>query len=105
MAEESGTTARKANAPDLWSTIWRSEGEESWRKAALSRVQTRVERLVPEGASVVDLGGGPGFLGVRLGEVRKARVTVWDHSDEAVGRCRGRGLAARCVDLSGSIPE
>lgn len=91
--------ARAANAPDLWDAIWKQEGEESWRREALSRVYSRITRLVPKGCRVLDVGGGQGLLGQRLASQAGCQVTVWDQSETACAGARFSGLRAVCVDL------
>lgn len=103
--------ARAANAADLWDDIWQREGAGGWRAEALSRVHTRIERTIPKGAQVIDLGGGTGDLARVLAERRDARVTVWDASRTAceIAEHQGDGLRAICdgsistrvVDLAG----
>lgn len=97
---ESVTAAKVANDSDLWNRLWRAEGEDSWRRHALGQVYARIERLVPANARVVDLGGGPGLLGVRLRDRKGCQVTVWDHSEYAVAQAAEAGLGARLVDVT-----
>lgn len=91
--------ARASNKADLWDGLWADRGQEAWRAEALSRVHTRIERSIPKGASVVDIGGGPGVLAARLIETRGCRVEVWDSSIVAVASARLRGARAFVVDL------
>lgn len=86
--------ARVANGVDLWDHLWRSEGEESWRGRALSQVYTRITRLVPHGAEVIDVGGGIGLLARRLRDDSECKCIVLDHSQEAVEQARAAGLEA-----------
>ncbi len=90
--------AREANAPDLWDALWKREGEESWRREALSQVYTRIERLLQPGARVVDVGGGAGLLARRLKE-RGHQAEVWDHSFEALNQALRAGVDTWHVDL------
>jgi len=91
--------ARKANSPDLWNRLWSEKGQEEWRVQALSQVYTRIERLLPEGSNVVDLGGGVGALGRRLRDTKKANVLVVDHSEEALKKAAEDGLETAIADL------
>jgi tetratricopeptide (TPR) repeat protein len=91
--------ARLANSPDLWNKLWADESQEEWRKQALNQVYTRIERLLPEGSSIVDLGGGVGVLGRRLRDSKKARVLVVDHSEEALKKAADEGLEIAVADL------
>lgn len=91
--------AREANDPRKWDALWASEGQETWRQGALGAVYDRVVRLVPEGARVLDVGGGVGVLSRRLRDERGAVPTVLDHSQEAVLQALGVGLDARMLDL------
>jgi len=91
--------ARAANRADLWDELWQQRGQVEWRREALNRVHTRIERLVPKGARVVDVGGGPGEFAARLVESRGVTATVWDISPVAIEQARARGLGAEVVDL------
>lgn len=91
--------ARIANSPDLWNHLWKSEGQDSWRKQALSQVYTRIERTVPRGARVVDLGGGTGALASRIKVVKAAHVVVVDHSQAALDMAVDQGLETAIADL------
>jgi len=91
--------ARLANSPDLWNRLWADKGQEEWRKQALNQVYTRIERLLPESANVVDLGGGVGVLGRRLRDTKKANVLVVDHSEEALKKAAEDGLETAIADL------
>lgn len=95
--------ARRANSPDLWDVLWKSEGQETWRKQALSQVYSRITRLMPEGATVIDLGGGVGVLGKRLQEERNAKVWIADHSSEALKIAKASGLNTLKLDLEESF--
>lgn len=96
--------AKEANNQDLWNKIWAEKGEEEWRKFALNRVYTRIERLLPHGSTIVDLGGGTGELALRLTETRGAKATVVDHSSVACDKAKEKGLEAICCDID-SINE
>jgi len=39
--------ARRANRADLWDRLWSKAETRDWRREALSRVYTRIERLLP----------------------------------------------------------
>lgn len=92
--------ARAANRADLWDGLWQQRGQVEWRREALNRVHTRIERLIPLGARVLDVGGGPGEFAKRLVESRDADVTVWDISPVAIEQARAqRGVRGEVVDL------
>jgi 2-polyprenyl-3-methyl-5-hydroxy-6-metoxy-1,4-benzoquinol methylase/glycosyltransferase involved in cell wall biosynthesis len=93
--------ARLANSPDLWNVLWKSEGQDTWRKQALTQVYSRIVHLMPREASVVDLGGGLGILGKRLQGEKKANVVVADHSPDALQIACGAGLKTVELDLEG----
>jgi len=97
--EAAERTARLANSPDLWNKLWKSEGQDSWRKQALNQVYTRIERIIDEGVKVVDLGGGTGALGSRLRTTKKAEVLVVDHSLAALEMAREEQLETAVADL------
>lgn len=92
-------TARRANSPDLWDHLWKQEGQEEWRKRALNQTYTRIERMVPMEARIVDLGGGTGTLGSRLRTTRRASVLVVDHSASALEMAREAELETAVADL------
>jgi tetratricopeptide (TPR) repeat protein len=92
--------ARLANSPDLWNRLWKDKDQEEWRKQALSQVYTRIERILPYHARVVDLGGGTGVLGARLRDTRKANVLVVDHSTEALQQAKEKDLETVVADLN-----
>lgn len=91
--------ARVANSPDLWNRLWQAEGQDSWRKQALSQVYTRIERTIAQGARVVDLGGGTGALGARMKVSKGAQVLVVDHSQAALDLAASEGLDTAIADL------
>lgn len=91
--------ARVANSPDLWNKLWQAEGQDSWRKQALSQVYTRIERTLPPNSRVVDLGGGTGALGSRLKVAKNAQVLVVDHSAAALELAAESGLETAVADL------
>lgn len=91
--------ARKANSADLWDRLWANSSTRDWRKHALSRVYTRIERLMPEGAKVVDIGGGVGDLARRLVVAKRCTATVVDHSAAALNIAKANELAVEMVDL------
>jgi 2-polyprenyl-3-methyl-5-hydroxy-6-metoxy-1,4-benzoquinol methylase len=96
--------ARKANSVDIWDRLWSEEGEDSWRKEAMSRTYTRIQRLLGEtdgvgpGSQVVDIGGGVGFLAKKL-NARGYSTTVVDHSAAALKLCTESGIKTHLVDL------
>lgn len=96
--------ARKANSVDIWDKLWSEEGEDSWRKEAMSRTYNRITRLMGDsdgigpGAMVVDLGGGVGFLAKKL-NAKNFHVTVVDHSLSALEVCKMEGIAIQPLDL------
>jgi len=92
--------AKKANAVDLWDGLWRTEGEDTWRKEALSRIYRRIIRLVPYDSDVIDLGGGIGILGDSLQKEKASRITIVDHSTEALKGAKSLGLDTVCLDLN-----
>lgn len=96
---EAERKARIANSPDLWNKLWQEEGQETWRKHALSQVYTRIERIIPQGTKLVDLGGGVGILGARLRDSRNAEVLVVDHSPAALEQAAQLGLETAIADL------
>lgn len=91
--------ARLANSPDLWNRLWQAEGQDSWRKQALSQVYTRIERIVSPNVKVADLGGGTGALGSRLKIAKHAQVLVVDHSQAALELAAAEGLETTVADL------
>lgn len=91
--------ARIANSPDLWNRLWREEGQEEWRKQALSQVYTRIERIIAPGSKIVDLGGATGILAERLKVTKKAEPLVVDHSEAALTKARELGLETAIADL------
>lgn len=99
------TTARNANSPDLWDRLWVAEGDESWRKRALSAIYNRIESLLPENARAVDFGGGRGILAAQLQDSdKKIQTTVVDHSGMALAAASKRGLDTLEADLeSGDV--
>lgn len=97
--EDAERAARAANSPDLWNVLWTQQGQEEWRKNALNRVYTRIERIVDSGAKVVDLGGGTGCLGKRLRDSKKVETLVVDHSKAALEKASNEGLATAIADL------
>jgi len=99
MENDIDIQARRANNADLWDHLWKQEGDESWRKEALNRVYTRVERLTPMRTSVIDVGGGIGLLADRIHDTRDCQIAVWDHSVEALRHASLKGIKTRVVDL------
>lgn len=91
--------AREANDPALWDDLWTKEGQDSWRGRALASVYERIEELVPEDASVVDVGGGVGILAGRLTVACGATVTVRDHSMAALKQAQEAGFITHRIDL------
>ncbi len=91
--------ARLANSPDLWNRLWKEEGQEEWRKQALSQVYTRIERILTPGSKIVDLGGGTGILAERLKVTKKVEPLVVDHSEAALEKARELGLETAIADL------
>jgi 2-polyprenyl-3-methyl-5-hydroxy-6-metoxy-1,4-benzoquinol methylase len=97
--EAAERTARIANSPDLWNHLWKQEGQEEWRKQALSQVYTRIERIIDPGAKIVDLGGATGILADRLRGAKNAQALVVDHSEVALEKARELGLETAIADL------
>lgn len=98
--------ARRANAADLWDKLWAAEGDDTWRKEALSRVYTRIERQIKEeGARVLDVGGGIGILAERLRLSRRADVIVADHSGAALDLAMAKGFQVMKIDLESAVAE
>lgn len=93
--------ASEANSVEVWDRLWGQEGDETWRKDALAEVYDRIVHLCPEGARVVDLGGGRGLLGRRLVEEKHCHVTVVDHSPVALEAAAeaGCGTYQTTIDL------
>ena len=91
--------AKIANSVNRWDSLWAEEGQDTWRQHALVNVYERIVALVPKGATAHDFGGGVGVLARRLRDNRKANVTVYDHSPEAVRQAREAGLEALHIDL------
>lgn len=110
--EETTLAARKANSVDIWDKLWSEEGEDSWRKEAMSRTYNRIARLMGDSdgagdsAQVTDLGGGMGFLAKRLRS--KGFITsVVDHSPAAIKACIDDDIPCYLFDLvehPGSYP-
>jgi len=96
--------ARRANSVDIWDQLWSQEGEDSWRKEAMSRTYTRIQRLLGDtdgegpGAKVVDIGGGVGFLAKKL-NARGYTTTVVDHSASALDICAKSDIDIQLLDL------
>lgn len=91
--------ARTANQASEWDRIWGEEGDGTWRTEALEAVYARVTHLVPENATVFDLGGGRGLLADRIRKARSAKVTVVDQSGEALSAAREKKLGVLLLDL------
>lgn len=87
------------NNPKIWDELWAKEGDETWRKDALSTVYDRISHLTPPKNRVIDVGGGRGILCEKLRKEKDCAVEVWEHSDEAVSACRGKLIPARGIDL------
>ena len=97
--EQTDSTARRANARDLWDRIWATEGETTWREHALQQVYARVVELTPRGTTCLDIGGGIGILGAKLVNSKNCNVTVCDHSDAALRVAIAKELGAWNLDL------
>jgi len=97
--EPSISTAREANHPEKWNSIWELEGTSSWRGHALAGVYQRIVDLVPRGSQVADFGGGIGLLGQQLKEQRDCSVSILDHSESAVRAAQAAGLEAYLFDI------
>jgi len=97
---EAEAAARQANDPERWDQLWGKEGAGTWRKRALADVYDRICHIMPEGARVVDVGGGVGALAELLMQAGCASVEVWDHSETALEVAeRNEGVTGRLVDL------
>jgi hypothetical protein len=96
--------ARAHNSVDIWDHLWDKEGEQPWRAEALKRVYGRICCLVPEGATVVDIGGGQGDLAQKLIKERSSVVTVLDHSSVGLKMAASNGALTMEVDLLQGIP-
>ncbi len=92
------------NSPSEWDSLWKNEGQDSWRKRALSAVYSRIERLLPSGRDVIDVGGGVGILASQIAHKCRS-VTVWDHSQEALKQVREHGFSGALVNLEGPLPK
>jgi hypothetical protein len=77
-----GIESHAPNSPEAWDRIWSNPAEAEWRSEALAAVYDRIVELVPDGASVVDLGGGVGTLARKLRAAGR-RCLVVDCSPEA----------------------
>lgn len=98
--DEIDKRARAANNEDLWNKLWDNTQTADWRRAALNRVHTRIERSLPDVAYVIDIGGGQGDLAARLQEVCDVRAEVWDHSQVALTKAAEKGVwSVRQIDL------
>lgn len=91
--------AAAANSPAVWTTIWREEGDETWRATVLEPVYDRIVTFVPKNSKVVDIGGGVGILGARLMNEKNARVTVVEHNQQAVIMAHIKGMATVLRDV------
>lgn len=93
-----------ANSPEVWGERWiNPKGVPA--HVLLRAVHERVAELVPQGARVVDVGGGAGHLGRLLVERCAAVVTVWEHNEPALEAARAKGLGAVHCDLRQELPE
>jgi 2-polyprenyl-3-methyl-5-hydroxy-6-metoxy-1,4-benzoquinol methylase len=73
-----------------------------WYRARCDIICSLVERHVPQGSSIVDYGGGTGYVAQRLQELGYA-VRVADMSREMLDECTACGL--QVIDLSaGELP-
>lgn len=104
LMNEIEINARIINSPELWAKTWKEEAHDSWRKDALSHVYRRLIELMPNGASVVDLGGGVGILAKQLTDSRACKVTVWEHSDDVISMLPPN-VVGKLVDLEVELPE
>lgn len=91
--------AREANSVERWDDIWADPAQAEWRETVLTPVYERIVFLVPNGSSVVDLGGGVGTLALALKDGRDCHVTVVDHSQQAIDQAITAGVAAELADL------
>lgn len=106
-------TARRANNSDLWNKLWKEEGDDTWRKEALTRVYSRICALVntlppwsPNGNVIVDIGGGRGILAKQIvdecslvGQNPSENMMVIDHSDLALEAVVEKGMTGIRYDL------
>lgn len=90
---------REANSASNWDALWKQEGRDSWRKTVLEDVYSRIAKLLPRRAKVVDIGGGIGILAKILQEDAGATCTVLDISPEAVEQAKLAGVGARIFDI------
>jgi hypothetical protein len=96
--------AAEANAPAEWDRLWSAHESRDWRAHAMSRVYTRIDRLLPKGGHVADLGGGIGALADCLA-VHDRTVAVYDHSRAALHQAKTAGHKALRFDLENEVPE
>lgn len=88
-----------ANDKKTWDTLWAEEGDETWRKSALSAVYDRIIHLTPPNSRVIDIGGGRGLLANLLREKKNCNPEVWEHSEVAAAACLKKMIPSRLIDL------
>jgi 2-polyprenyl-3-methyl-5-hydroxy-6-metoxy-1,4-benzoquinol methylase len=73
-----------------------------WYRARCDVICSLVEKYVPRGSSIIDYGGGTGYVAQRLGEIGYT-VKVADVSREMLDECTASGL--QVIDLNaGALP-
>ena len=85
------------NTPQAWDSLWKGIGlaqkDDAW---IMSRL-TLVAKLIPPGASVIDLAAGPGFIRHKL--TPDSLYTPVDFSSGALHLCQVPGLQATCTNV------
>lgn len=95
-----GVIHRQVLEADYWDTVWQDEhllGRE--RDKPYAETFKQIIEMVPEGATVADVGCGGGVLMSQLKEAKKADCTGYDFSQEAIDIIQEKGFEGRVRDV------
>ena len=95
--------AENVNTPDYWNEAWARAAEQYRLDRGRITSADYIKGLIPEGASVLDIGGGCGLLASTLRGRNKVKVI--DFSEYALSYARTVGAEAEFADISKYVDE
>jgi 2-polyprenyl-3-methyl-5-hydroxy-6-metoxy-1,4-benzoquinol methylase len=95
-----GVIHRQALEPDYWDTVWQDELLKGFeREGIYAETFQQIMDLVPDGATVADVGCGGGVLMQKLRDSKKAICTGFDFSEQAIEIIKKKGFEGRVADI------